>query len=231
MSVRRCMPLLVLLPVWLAAAGCENRFEFSEPGAGPPTQVAAVATTGGVDVHWSAMDEAIGYAVFISTNGDLAGQQATCTGGAGFSPCLVRGLTPGTLHYVRVTTVLDAEALIDLDRVADQELLAVRPLYTQQQGGIFAWAGFGRLELNGNIHLEGAWYEDETAPSAVHTCTVFWGGGAGESEALEPCASSDLSLNGVFNIGYRESGTYYPVLEVESEDGRFGQAFTTVVMK
>lgn len=230
MSVRRRLLLLALLPALPAVSGCANSFEFSDPGAGPPTQVAAVATTGGVDVHWSAMDEAIGYAVFISTDGDLAGELATCTGGDD-SPCEIRGLTPGTLHYVRVTTVLDVEAPIDLDRVADQEVLAVRPLYTQQQGGIFAWAGFGRLELNGNIHLEGAWYEDETAPSAVHTCTVFWGGHEGESEPLEPCASADLSLDGVFNIGYRESGTYHPVLEVESEDGRFGQAFTTVVMK
>ena len=63
---------------------------------------------------------------------------------------------------------------------------------------------------------------------------MFWSdtatGGAGP---VQECASQDLSVSSgayleALDHTYDRRGTFYPLLDIRTEDGRFGQALTTV---
>lgn len=230
--MRARLAVLGALPVVLALGACENDFYLRELQPESPAQVSVVSTDGAVIVHWSAVDGALDYAVFVSIDGEVAGSRSPeCEQ----SPCRVNGLEPGQLYYARVVSIFegfDPEA--DLDRTADLEVVSTRAGFAGQNRGPFAWAGTALLgEDNASVSLFGMWFEDdEVGPSVEHVCATYWEDGV--ERILDPCTNADLSSEGsgaAAELGNEcKVDVCHPVFEVQAEDGRYGQAFTTVVV-
>ena len=219
----------ILVSVALALGACENDFTLGDIPPEPPPQVSVVSTDGGIIVHWSAVDEVDGYAVFVSTSDGMAGDvRSECE----LSPCRVDGLTPGQLYYVRVASIFEGfDPSADLDATAEIENLAMRAGFPGRRGP-FAWAGIALLKEDGeSVALVGMWFEDPV-PAAEHVCYTYWEYGD-PLPPLDPCFSSELSvLSGVsaaFDSSCKQD-VCHPVFEVQADDGRFGQAFTRVVV-
>src|SRR5687768_2418679 len=100
---------VALVTSLLASAGCyENTFLSDDYVPGPPAQASVVSTSGGAVIHWSAVDGATGYEVFVTTSSDELGAVGACAGDAETrTPCTIRGLSPGQIYYVRVATLYD----------------------------------------------------------------------------------------------------------------------------
>lgn len=221
-----------------AAAGCgRNVFTLLPPPPPSPAQVSVQATVRGANVFWSAVEDATGYQVFASDDAEELGSPAVCLGtsGAG-SPCRIGLDLPGQLYYVRVAALRpDFDPAGDRGgdgrKVLDQESVAVRPSYEGQDDGPIVWAGFARAADDGSAYLNGAWFFDPVDVS--HVCRVYWGDDH-SSGPREDCRNDDLTLPGLdvetFGHYYDERGEYAVVLEVESEDGRFGQGYTRMVV-
>lgn len=224
--------LLVLASVG-AVGACENDFYLREIAVESPPQVSLVSastTSGGaLIVHWSAVDEALRYAVFVSTVGDLAGEWVEeCDA----SPCVVTGLEPGQLYYVRVATASEEiDPNEDLERTAEIQDLSVRAGFPGQRGP-FAWAGTALLAADGeSVSLHGMWFEDGAAPSSEHSCYTYWEDEPVPTPTLEPCTNAALAGEGTYLLGSScKRDVCHPVLEVQAGDGRYGQAFTRVVV-
>ena len=220
--------ILVLAEVALSA--CENDFRLGEIPPEPPPQVSVVSTNGAIVVHWSAVDDVDGYAVFVSTSDGAAGAlHPECE----MSPCRVDGLISGQLYYVRVASVFEGfEPSTDLKATAQIEQLSVRAGFPGPRGP-FVWAGIAMLGADGeSVSLKGMWFEDDEVPDAQHVCYSYWED-APQAHAIDPCSQSDLEvLSGTpFDLSDNcHRDVCYPVLEVQADDGRFGQAFTRVVV-
>ena len=173
--------------------------------------------------------------IFVNTAGGAAVSLAT-TGCFGtddpLSPCLLDAeYQAGKVHHVRVAALVDGFDPTDYDAVDKLPSLAVRPAYIGEAPGPRVWAGTSHV-TEGGVYLQGAWFEDPIG--SPHTCRVFWGdtatGGPGPEEE---CASQDLSvssgyLNALEHTYEDRNTTFYPLLDIGSDDGRFGQALTTV---
>lgn len=233
MNVR---PLALAMLAAASCAGCRgNQYTFALPAPGQPPQVAVQSTTLKIVVSWAAVEEAAGYVIFVNTAREAAASLATteCFGTDDpLSPCLLDAVyQPGQVQYVRVAALVDGFDPTDYEAVDDLPSLAVRPAYSGEDPGPRVWAGTSHV-TEGGVYLQGAWFEDPIG--SPHSCRVFWGdtpeGGAGLEQE---CASQDLSVSSGAYLEalahfYERSGTFYPLLDIGSDDGRFGQALTTV---
>lgn len=224
--------VVIFASAWLALAACENDFKLQEIPTEDPPQVSVVSTDGAIVVHWSAVDEVFEYAVFVSTTGEFAGDRVEpCPA----SPCVVPDLTPGQLYYVRVASIVDEaepETGEDfLERIGDIESLSIRAGFPGQPRGPFVWAGTAVLteSVFNSVELEGMWFEDDLAPSAEHVCYTYWENGS--DEILDPCTVANLAASdSAVLYGSCYLSECHPVFEVQADDGRYGQAFTRVVV-
>ena len=69
----------------------------------------------------------------------------------------------------------------------------------------------------------GAWFDDPLDPDGPHTCTIDWGDGS-DVDAGIPCTSD--SVMGPHE--WTKRGSFLVRLRVSADDGRFGEAVTTV---
>ena len=215
------------------AAGCmPNELDVYAADPEPPPQVSVVSSDGNLTVHWSAVEDASGYEVYLSSNPEAAGPAQSCAGesGAARSPCTIEGLTPGQLYYVRVATL--HEGYDAAEEAEDLQALSVRAGYPQHGRGPFTWAGIATLDPDDleSTRLDGMWFEDlETG--VEHVCYTHWENGS--ENAIDPCTNGDLavgSANGSMLWGScaAEDPVCYIVFEVEASDGRRGESFTRV---
>lgn len=232
--LRLVFPAAIAASVAGAASCRGNQYTFNLPAAGQPPQAAVQSTTGRAVVSWTAVEEAAGYVIFVSTDGSPTPglPQSECRGGGVASPCILdETLLPGQILYVRVAALVDGFDPTNFAQVEELPSMAVRPSYDGENPGPSVWAGLSQVTEK-SVYLRGTWLTD--AVDTTYDCRVFWGdAGDGGPGPIVPCTSEELAVSsGAFLDAlyheYPEAGTFYPLLDIGSDDGRFGQALTTV---